>query len=539
MKTAWRAGDMRDGAKTLAPDAGGEPFPEALARLEGFSGTIVVELAGMAPEDCAPAVDAREAEARGEEERRLAALPGLTVAVVETALCGLAATLALACRARVAAPEGAIALIEASQGLVPAGTALWRLRELCGMGEAIGIAVRGARIEAARAAAIGLVDALAPAQVLRDTAAAMEPPARRPPPRLFRTRLGRRLVRRQALGELAARAAPRAAAAAVRLLFEEPSPARAAAAIAELAADPERRQLLRFEHAKAALLGGPRALPRRALVLAAEGGWQWVCALAQRGVRVRWCLRDARALGDGLCWIMRDTERYAPERKEQAAACVSVSEERAGFAGRDLVVTDGTAPLGAAERRHLGRGAVVLVDRGKRAAGPSGVEDAEVAFGYDALTGRTCVLHGRSERAAAFLRGLGFMVLARNDAEPVFRCLSTFETRWRQFREGGVGDRKILGSLQAMGFATRETARRLRAHGPAARATPDIAYELVCAMWRGLQGVDPAAAERIDLALVLETGFPAHRGGPLGFLEQVKARPGVLREIGLADQAGF
>ncbi len=539
MKTTWRIGDARDGAKTLAADPGGEPFPEALARLEGFSGTIVVELAGMAPEDCAPADDAREAEARGEAERRLAALPAFTVALVDTVLGGLAVNLALACRARVAASEGAMAFTEASQGLVPAGTTLWRLRDLCGMAEAIGIAVRGARIDAVRAAAIGLVDSLAPAEVLRDTAAAMEPPVRRAPPRLFRTRVGRWIVRRQALVELAARAAPVAAAAAVRLLFEEPSPANAAIAIAELAAGPERRQSLRVERAKTALLGGARALPRRALVLSGEGGWQWVCALAQRGVKVRWCLRDTRALGDGLCWITRDTERYFPERKEETAACVSVSEERAGFAGRDLVVTDGTAPLSAAERGHLGRGAVVLVDCGQRTLRPSGCEDVEVAMGSDALTGRTCVLHGATERAEAFLRGMGFMVLARKDAEPVFKCLDAFEMRWRQFRDGGVPDTRILGSLQAMGFATRETARRLRAHGPAARATPDIAYELVCAMWKGLKGADPAAAERIDLALILETGFPAHRGGPLAFLEQVKARPGILREIGLADQAGF
>ena len=254
MKTLWRAGGPRDGAMTLAPDPAGEPLPAALARLEGFSGLILVEPAGMAPEDCAPAEEAREVAARSEAEDALAALPGFTVAIVAAELSGLAAALALACRARAAAPEGAFAFSETSEGLVPAGATLWRLRELCGMGEAIGAVVRGARIEAVRAAAMGLVDVLAPAPVLREAAAAMAPPVRRLPPRLFRTRLGRRIVRRQALGELAARAAPRAMTAAVRLLFEEPNPALAAAAIAELAADPERRQLLRVERAKACLL---------------------------------------------------------------------------------------------------------------------------------------------------------------------------------------------------------------------------------------------------------------------------------------------
>ena len=52
-----------------------------------------------------------------------------------------------------------------------------------------------------------------------------------------------------------------------------------------------------------------------------------------------------------------------------------------------------------------------------------------------------------------------------------------------------------------------------------------------------MQDVDAATAERIDLALIMETGFPAHRGGPLGLLEQVKVRPGVLHELGLGDGA--
>lgn len=88
-------------------------------------------------------------------------LPVPTVAAVRGVAIGAGCQLALACHLRVAAPDASLGLLEARWALIPDLGATWRLPRLVGLSRATDLAMTGRTVDAATAAAWGMVDAVA------------------------------------------------------------------------------------------------------------------------------------------------------------------------------------------------------------------------------------------------------------------------------------------------------------------------------------------------------------------------------------------
>jgi 3-hydroxyacyl-CoA dehydrogenase/enoyl-CoA hydratase/3-hydroxybutyryl-CoA epimerase len=95
---------------------------------------------------------------------RLAALPMPTVAAINGDALGGGYELALACRHRIAIdePRIRIGMPETTLGLVPGWGGTIRLPRLIGLAEALGVMLPGRAVTPAEAAALGMIDALAP-----------------------------------------------------------------------------------------------------------------------------------------------------------------------------------------------------------------------------------------------------------------------------------------------------------------------------------------------------------------------------------------
>jgi 2-(1,2-epoxy-1,2-dihydrophenyl)acetyl-CoA isomerase len=83
------------------------------------------------------------------------------IAVVEGTAAGFGLDLALACDLRLAASDASFTSAFARMGLVPDGGSTFTLPRLVGLGPALRLLLTGETIDAARAAAIGLVDEVA------------------------------------------------------------------------------------------------------------------------------------------------------------------------------------------------------------------------------------------------------------------------------------------------------------------------------------------------------------------------------------------
>lgn len=91
----------------------------------------------------------------------LAQLPIPTIAAINGAALGGGLEIALACRARIAAPIAQLGLPEVSLGLVPGAGGTQRLPRLVGIKAALDMIVNGKAVTAAKGLALGLVDQLA------------------------------------------------------------------------------------------------------------------------------------------------------------------------------------------------------------------------------------------------------------------------------------------------------------------------------------------------------------------------------------------
>lgn len=119
-------------------------------------------------EDASPA-DVRALIERGQAViSRVAALPIPTAAAIHGAAVGGGCELALACDYRLASPERAtkIGLPETNLGLLPGWGGSTRLPRLIGLPKALGIILAGKTLAAKPALKIGLVDELAPTEML-------------------------------------------------------------------------------------------------------------------------------------------------------------------------------------------------------------------------------------------------------------------------------------------------------------------------------------------------------------------------------------
>jgi enoyl-CoA hydratase/carnithine racemase len=102
---------------------------------------------------------------------RLAALPLVSVAVIEGLALGGGLELAMACTMRVAAPEARLGLPEVKLGLIPGAGGTQRLPRLVGRGRALDLMLTGRQVDADEAYWIGLIDRLAePGETVRAAA---------------------------------------------------------------------------------------------------------------------------------------------------------------------------------------------------------------------------------------------------------------------------------------------------------------------------------------------------------------------------------
>ena len=98
------------------------------------------------------------------------ALPQPTVAVINGFAFGGGTELALACDLRVAAPHAALGLTETSLAIIPGAGGTQRLPRLIGKSRAKDLILTARKLDAAEAAAIGLLNRVAPAGGLRAAA---------------------------------------------------------------------------------------------------------------------------------------------------------------------------------------------------------------------------------------------------------------------------------------------------------------------------------------------------------------------------------
>ena len=97
-----------------------------------------------------------------------AACPVPTIAVLNGLTLGGGCELALACDVRIAAASASIGLTEARIGAIPGAGGTQRLPRLVGVGRALDMMLSGEPVDAARAEAIGLVQAMVPDAELDD-----------------------------------------------------------------------------------------------------------------------------------------------------------------------------------------------------------------------------------------------------------------------------------------------------------------------------------------------------------------------------------
>jgi enoyl-CoA hydratase len=115
---------------------------------------------------------------RGEMDR----CPQPIIAAIRGFALGGGLELALACDIRIAAEDAQLGLTEVTLGIIPGGGGTQRLPRLIGRGKALEMILTGARIPAAEALAIGLVEHVVPvAELLPSAQALARTIAERPP----------------------------------------------------------------------------------------------------------------------------------------------------------------------------------------------------------------------------------------------------------------------------------------------------------------------------------------------------------------------
>ena len=303
---------------------------------------------------------------------RLAALDTPVIAALHGSVLGGGLELALCARLRIAAPGTEFGLPEVSLGLLPGAGGTQRLPRLIGAGAALGMMLSGLPVNAERAEAMGLVDAviegdldamatrLAEAHI--DATAPLptwEERASRPEPGDWLSAIE---AARSGLGRARLPAPVRIidCVEAALLLPEAEGHVFEAAAFAELAATPESvglRHAFLAERRAAHAPGGaaPRALAEVGLVGTGAGAAPLAAQILSAGMRVRMIEGDAETLADAMSEvaILHDraveSGRLTPAAREEEWARIDGSTDLRELERCDLVLiedADGAAEVG-------------------------------------------------------------------------------------------------------------------------------------------------------------------------------------------------
>ncbi len=148
---------------------------DAFSRLRGDGATRVIVVTGAGERAFSAGADIREfleppVPTRFREERKrldyrgeMDRCPQPIIAAIRGYALGGGLELALACDIRIAAEDAQLGLTEINLGIIPGGGGTQRLPRLVGRGKALEMILTGARIPAAEALRIGLVERVVPA----------------------------------------------------------------------------------------------------------------------------------------------------------------------------------------------------------------------------------------------------------------------------------------------------------------------------------------------------------------------------------------
>jgi len=151
---------------------------DAFSRLRGDGAVRVIVVTGAGERAFSAGADIREfleppVPTRFREERKrldyrgeMDRCPQPIIAAIRGYALGGGLELALACDIRIAAEDAQLGLTEINLGIIPGGGGTQRLPRLVGRGKALEMILTGARVPAAEALRIGLVERVVPAAAL-------------------------------------------------------------------------------------------------------------------------------------------------------------------------------------------------------------------------------------------------------------------------------------------------------------------------------------------------------------------------------------
>lgn len=456
------------------------------------------------------------------------------VAVLHGLVTGPGAELALAARARIAAPSLRLAFPEVTPGLCSAGGATRRLPLLIGAQPALGLLLSGRAVPASEALSLGLIDGItesAPAASAIRLAGvlAVGDLLCRPEPDAAAWTASVAAARREAVGRMPAARKIIDCVESALLLPEPAADAFEAVARADLEATPEAAGLIAAARAELRALALPPVLARVqplsvnriGLLGTAPDLARLAVAALSREVSVLWAFPDEAARATGLAAVEAGinqglrTGRLLPERAQAMRGRITATEELVQLTSTPLLVTDRL--LGGSDGWGGLPGAAELVLGGVE--GEMGLVLAPMGRACEVTLPPEALPLARAT-ALAGLKRIGVLPL-QVDKRPVLgaRMADAGRTALAWMVSRGVPRRLITSTLEQFGLRTPDP---VSVEVPAvARAMPAVEVLnrwLAALANEGARLLDEGIARRpsdIDHLMVSGYQFPRWQGGPM------------------------
>ena len=287
------------------------------------------------------------------------ACPKPVVAAIHGAALGAGYELALGCDARIAAPDAVVGLPEVMLGIIPGAGGTQRLPRLVGLSAAIGLIASGRRVKASEALTMGMIDALATADLRAEAVQLAQSLAGRkrrlsemavPPEPEEAVDAAAEKATRQARGATAAAEAVAAIRKSITLPFAQAlADERAAFQTLRQSREAAAKRYLFFAERDAFRVSGigqarARPVAKVGVVGAGTMGAGIAICFLDAGLPVTLVERDQKALDAGLARIetayrrMADSGRIGNEVMAQRLARITPSTDLSALAAADLVV---------------------------------------------------------------------------------------------------------------------------------------------------------------------------------------------------------